>query len=894
MSVTPGARVGPYEITGAVGAGGMGEVFRARDTKLNRDVAIKVLPAAFADDPERLARFKREAQILASLNHTNIAAIHGLEEDVSTGTVALAMEYVEGEDLAQRLARGPIPLDDSVAIARQIAEGLEEAHEHGIIHRDLKPANVKVTSEGKVKILDFGLAKAMEGDMASGVASQLSNSPTMSRQMTEAGVIMGTAAYMSPEQAKGRPVDRRADIWAFGVVLFEMLSGRRLFAGESVSDTLASVIKDAVNWDLLPSEVPVAVRRLLRRCLEKDPRRRLSAIGDARLDLDEIGNEAEVTLPTAATRGPESSAVLPWVIAGLAVLIAAGLALNAGRGATRPPAVIRTMIAQPENVAFNFDNAGPPALSPDGTMVAFAARAVDGITRLYIQSLDAIEARPLPGTEGATFPFWAPDSQSLGFGRANSAGSRIERVDLAGGAPVVIMNAGFVRGASWTAGDRVLYDTSDNGGSIMVVPISGGEAKVLVKGSPKSPWMLPDGRHFLYVARPSVGSGRIHVASIDGSSDVELADAHSNAMYASSRLLFQREDTLLAQPFDLTALKLTGAPVPVARGVQRLLGEPPAMFSASENGFLLYQDGASESATRLAWFDRNGKQVEAIGEMGNARGVRLSPDGQAVSLSITSPEGRGDLWTIDLRTRARRQLTFARAPGEVSSSAVWARDGRSILYSIRQQGLTAFARSAVSGGSETAVKAVPPDKVQFDALSVTDWSAENRSLLFHGTGAKGVWTAPLDPGSNVAGQAAALVTDLGSAQNARLSPNERWFAYQGNPTGTGATASGIFVEAFPGGGRRQQVTPRGGIPVWGPDGKTLYFAAGFTLFAVGVTEADGTLQFGEPRAVMPVMSARGFSYDVAKDGRILALVTNEARAARPLTLVQNWTLGLKE
>ena len=802
------------------------------------------------------------------------------------------MELVEGEDLSTHMARGPIPIVEALPIARQIAEGLEEAHEHGIIHRDLKPANVKVTSDGKVKILDFGLAKAMEGNSPSGAASKISHSPTMSRPMTEAGMIMGTAAYMSPEQAKGRPVDRRADIWAFGVVLFEMLSGRRLFAGESVGDTLASVIKDAVNWDLLPSEVPAAVRRLLRRCLEKDPRKRLNAIGDARFDLDELETPtAPGALPAAsATRGPKCSTVLPWVIAGLAALVAAALGLNAARGATRPPAVIRTTIAQPENAEFNFDNAGPPALSPDGTMVAFAARAADGITRLYVRSLDAIEARPMPGTEGATFPFWSPDSRSLGFGRANSAGSRIERVDLAGGAPVVITTAGFMRGANWTTDGRVLYYAGDDGGGIKIVPVSGGEPRVLVKGSGRAPWMLPDGRHFLHVT-----SGKIHVASIDGTSDVELAGAHSNAVYASNRLLFQREDTLLAQPFDLTTLKLSGAPIPIARSVQRMLGEPPAMFSASENGLLLYQDGASESATRLAWFDRNGKQVEAIGEMGNARGVRLSPDGQTVALNITSPEGRGDLWTIDLRTRARRQLTFSRTPGEVSNAAVWARDGRSLLYSIRQQGLAAaFARRSASGGSEAAVEAVLPDKARFDTLYVTDWSADNRSLLFHGTGGKGVWTAPLDPWSNVAGQAAALVTDLGSAQNARLSPNQRWFGYQGNPTGTGATADGIFVEAFPGGGRRQQVAPRGGVPVWGPDGKTLYFGAGFTLFAVDVTEADGALRFGEPRAVMPVMSARGFSYDVANDGRILALVTNEARAARPLTLVQNWTLGLKE
>jgi predicted Ser/Thr protein kinase len=453
MTLAPGARLGPYEVVSPIGAGGMGEVFRARDTRLGRDAAIKVLPAAFAQNAERLARFKREAQILAALTHANIAGIYGLEE--SNGTIALAMEYVAGEDLAARLTRGPVPVDEAIAVAKQIAEALEEAHEHGIVHRDLKPANVKLTPDGKVKVLDFGLAKAIEGD-ASGAAPEVSHSPTMTHQGTVAGVILGTAAYMSPEQARGKKVDKRADIWAFGVVLFEMLTGRRLFSGETTSDILAAVLTREPDWESLPKATPAYLRRLLARCLERDPKLRLRDIGEARLSLARGPGDAVNAAGAPGARG-RTREFAAWCLAGVAML---GAVYGQRGSDAKPEPAVRLSFEPPPGVAFDATGTDYIVVSPNGRMLVFSGRTSDGKRPLWLRSLDSLEARPLPGTEDALEPFWSPDSRAIAFG----AVGKLKRLDLSGGPPRTLADAPRLVGGAWSRDGVILFVPDYNRG----------------------------------------------------------------------------------------------------------------------------------------------------------------------------------------------------------------------------------------------------------------------------------------------------------------------------------------------------------------------------------------------------------------------------------------------
>jgi serine/threonine protein kinase/Tol biopolymer transport system component len=878
MTLSIGSHVGPYEVTGAIGRGGMGEVYRATDANLKRSVALKVLPESIAADADRLARFQREAEVLAALNHPHIAAIYGLER--SAGTIALVMELVEGPTLADRIKTGRIPAAEVLIIARQIAEALEAAHERGIVHRDLKPANIKVRPDDAVKILDFGLAKISD---PVGPPSD-TNSTMTSPAMTQAGMILGTAAYMSPEQAKGRAVDRRADVWAFGAVLYEMLTGQRAFAGDDVSDVLASVLAREPDWTRLPADTPV-LNACVRRCLERDPRQRFGDMQSLRLALDGAFSTAgmatsNVIVPALRARG----SFLAWAIAGIATIAAVVLGIAYIRHRAPERLVIRSMIPPPDGTVFDFDvTAGPAALSPNGASIAFAARSSDGRIRLWVRPLDG-EPRPIEGTDDASFPFWSPDSQSIAF--YNSPKGRIERVEIAGGAPVAIATARFVRGGSWAPDGAILFEGS---GGISEVPSSGGRPQTLIsKGFPRSPWILPDGRHFLYY---SVESHQIRVALRDGTMNAAVAEATSNAIYASGRILFLREDTLIAQPFDLARLSVTGSPIAAARGVQMLLGETRGLFSASETGTLIYQDAAPGSATSLVWFDAAGKRQTPIADVGSSRGVRLSPNGESAAMGLIDPEGRLDVWRVELASGRRTRLTFS-SDGNLSSFMAWSPDGRSIAYGARRDGGLFVVRRSASGGAEETLSKVPPEQTGDIAPRVTAWTT-NGVVVYSSRGSAGsIWTLPVVAAPGGSRAATSIVRDPENAQNVRTSPNERWVVYQGGLDA--APISGIFVEAFPTGGHRQQVTDRGSLPLWSADGRSLYYASDNMLTVVDVTEAEGALRFGPPRALMPVIVGRGYSYDVAKDGRILALVTSEARAARPLRLVQQWTAMLKD
>jgi Tol biopolymer transport system component len=852
----------------------MGEVYQATDANLKRSVALKVLPESVAADADRLARFQREAEILATLNHPRIAAIYGLER--SGTTTALVMELVEGPTLADRIAGRALPPDEVLAIARQIAEGLEAAHERGIVHRDLKPTNIKVRPDDSVKILDFGLAKTPD---TSGPISDFLSTSTIPA-ITQAGMILGTAAYMAPEQARGRAVDRRADVWAFGAVLYEMLTGQRAFKGDDVTDVIASVLARDPDWTRLPASTPV-LNACVRRCLERDPKQRFGDMQSVRLALDGAFGVSGTTSTASASRFRGSFA--PWLIAALAT-IAVGttiatiaLAIAYGTRAAPERVVVRSMIPPPDGTVYDFDvTVGPAVISPNGRFIAFSARSTDGRTQLWLRPLDG-EPRPLVGTDGSSFPFWSPDSQTIGY--YNGSKNRLERVGITGSAPVAISTARFVRGASWGSDGTILFE--GNGG-ITEVSSSGGALKTLaVKGFARQPWVLPDGQHFLYYA---ADTHQVRVALRDGTMNQVVTDATSNAMYINGQLLFLREETLIAQPFDLSRFALTGSPVAVARGVQSLLGEPHGLFSASDTGTLLYQDSVGGSATSLAWFDATGKRQSQIGEMGSARGIRLSPDGQSTALGVATSDGNIELWRVDLASGRRSRMTFA-SEGNRGVFMAWSPDAGTIAYGLRREDGLTVARRSASGGAEETLYKVRPEELGVIAPRVTEWTNDG-AILFSGSGKGGIWSLPLATAPGKARAPVQIVADPPNAQNVRVSPNHRWMAYQGGLND--APGASVFVEAFPGGGHRQRVAEESSLPAWSADGRSLYYAAEGVLTVVDVTEADGALKFGASRALMPVIIGRGYSYDVAKDGRILALVTSDARAARPLTLVQQW------
>ena len=871
----------------------MGEVYRARDTQLDRDVALKILPPLLAADPERLARFEREAKTLAALNHPNIAAIYGVEKN------ALVMELVPGRTLDEVIqssatpGRG-LPVSQVIHIASQIAEGLEAAHEAGIVHRDLKPANIKQRDDDVVKLLDFGLARAM--DSAAGSSSPsietMAASPTMlSPAVTQQGIILGTAGYMSPEQARGRVADKRADIWAFGVVVYEMLTGKRLFAGETVTEVIATVIKDAPNLEALPADTPARLRALLARCLDRDVKTRLRDIGEARVMLSGVNEPGEGPLaqgaagPRAMQRGISRREVAAWTIAGLAIAAVATLwTLDREPGTADPePRVVRTMIPPPADAAFDFDvTVAPPVISPDGRAICFGARSQNGRIQLWLRPLDGADARPIEGTEGASFPFWSPDSKWIGY--YVSSRGRIERVNVASGAPVPVVRAGFVRGASWGKDDTIVYDSQ---GAIRAIPVAGGEARVVTdRGLPRSPWMLPDGRHLLYWHREA---RRIHVVALDGTGDAAVTDATSNAIYANGHLLFMREEALLAQAFDLTKLAVSGAPIPLARGVQQINGEPRGIFSASETGVLLYQDGGA-AQTRLEWFDSTGKRTSSIGDVGRAKGVEVSPDDRFAILQITDPDGDQSFVRINLSNGARNRLTVASAPDELSSFSSWSPDGRFLGYAARRGGKLVLARVDANGGQEESIADITAEALgDMSPPRLTTWS--RNALFFAGNVSSTAWLAPLRPDYVPAGPQTRISAGNGPI-NLRLSPDGRWLAYQGSSL-TNASVSSVFVQAFPGGGQRQPIADNGSLARWSDDGKSLYFAQDNQLVVASVTETGGSLRFDTPRPIMPVIIGRGYSYDVTRDGRILALVTSDTRAMRPLTLVQNWMSGLR-
>ncbi|TAK11366.1 MAG: serine/threonine-protein kinase, partial [Acidobacteria bacterium] len=700
MSLSPGTRLGPYEIVAPLGAGGMGEVYRAKDTKLNRDVAIKVLPESFALDADRVARFTREAQVLASLNHPNIAAIYGIEEShvrgSTSGVRALVMELVDGEDLSAQIARGPMPLAEALPIATQMADALEAAHDQGIVHRDLKPQNVKLRGDGTVKVLDFGLAKAID---AAGTSSDaLMNSPTMTARATQMGMVIGTAAYMSPEQAKGRAVDRRADIWAFGVVLMEMLTGRQVFGGDTVSEVMASVMKDEPDWSQLPATLPPSIGRLLRRCLDKDPRKRLSAIGDARFELTDTGHAPAASATTAPARPRRWPLALAAVGGAAAATIAFVLIAPAlGPAPAREPS--RVSVLGPSGVTLMFDSA-ESAISPDGRTLVFATADPNGSTRLWVRPLASTEARVLPGTEAGHLAFWSPDSRNIGF----FTDDKLKRIAIDGGPVAVLCEAKDGRGGAWGANNVIVFAPA-NAGPLMQVAATGGTPAPATtldaargETSHRFPSFLPDGRHFVFASLPAKNQKfDLFLGALDGTRSGPIASSESAAVYADpGYLIFSSANVLVAQHVDVATAKLSGEPVTLgdAPGSQggTYTSSPP--LSASRTGTLAYL-GDGFAPTSLRWLDRAGRNAGTLTvPEGRYQEIAMSPDGTRVAVTRFSSQNTADLWIADV---ARGGATrFTSAPGG-NVEAVWSPDGKRIAFASDRGGPRDFFVKPASG-----------------------------------------------------------------------------------------------------------------------------------------------------------------------------------------------------
>jgi len=825
-----GTRLGPYEITAAIGAGGMGEVFRARDTKLNREVAIKVLPAEFAQDRERVARFRREAQVLASLNHPNIAAIYGLEE--SGVVVALALELVEGEDLAERLKRGAIPVDEALAIAKQIAEGLEEAHEKGIVHRDLKPANVKVTKDGVVKILDFGLAKAYESDGAPSVEGAVSQSPTMSRHMTKAGIILGTAAYMSPEQARGKPVDKRSDIWAFGVVLYEMLSGKRLFDGETVSDVLAAVLTREPSWTALPASTPASARRLLRQCLERNPKNRLHAIADARLALDEaiaggVDEPASSGL-VAGGRTKRLTLAMALLAGGFALLAVAAFVLRWG-----PPApdrgVVRFPLSADPSLRPPTGYTTPFAISPDGRTIVFMAVADKAMRHLRVRTLDDPRARMLEGSEGGAQPAISPDGEWVAFVVEND---EIRKVRLSGGAatPVATLND-MSAALAWASDDEILFERLGSGAGIHRVSASGGAPELAIpldtafqETRQRRPFVLRRERMILYASTTADGRTGLAMFSLADGRRARLdVDGIQALGMIDGRLVYSRADgTLMTVPLDVSAMRVAGAATQLRERVAS--SNVGTAVALSEDGrTLVYRQGGMVAASRLMLVDTKGRARPLGEEVRAFNGPRFSPDGRRIVVGIgagSDPALGGvatnDLWMFDRESGVATRLTRT----GTASSPEWAPDGKRLIFLSGRPPDRREVWTLPLDGSAEPGRLI---EIEGDVMQVV-MAPDGRSLVLvrrsSDPGRHDLMRVPLDGSPSVPLVDASISGEPRRPADPRISRDGRFVAFWDWATDEVHVRS---LDIHRGAGALQ-VTDRGGIaPVWGVDGRSLYY-----------------------------------------------------------------------
>jgi Tol biopolymer transport system component len=911
MALSNGTKLGPYEIVGPLGAGGMGEVYRARDAKLGREVALKVLPEAFARDAESMARFQREAKVLASLNHPRIAAIHGLEDSGSTH--ALVMELVEGPTLADRIRSSPLPIDEALRIAKQICEALEYAHERGVVHRDLKPANAKVTNDDSVKILDFGLAKAIESKAAS---TDSSDSPTISQMATKPGMLLGTPAYMSPEQAAGKTVDRRADIWAFGCVLYEMLTGKKTFRGESVADTLAAVLRAEPDWSLLPVTAPTRVGVLLQRCLQKDPRQRLQSIGDARIAIDEILSGAPDPAARTQISAPLWRRALPLALASLLFIVLLPIAFVYFREKSPAPVLpMRFEIPLPEATTYT---SGAVSLAPDGRNFAFIATGPDGTDRLWIRALDTLEMRVLEGTEGASgYPIWSPDSRRLAF----SAQGKLKKIEASGGPPVTLCDTQIAWGGTWTRDDKIVFGAIP--GTMQVSGSGGAVTPITTGGNTITPSFLPDGRRFVYWAGTG-GSGAdndgIHLGSLDGKLNQQqsgkllpeysaIAYSASSDSSATGYLVFVRIfvrgspfGTLMAQPFDNRRLELTDEAVPIAERVS------VTSFSVSGPNVLVYASGEEAAATagppgdivgQITWFDRQGKSLGTVGDPGVYHTLALSPDGRRLAFDRIDPQNPANsadrnIWLYDLARGVTTRGTF---DPDWDSNPIWSPDGKHIAFASNRGGQFALYQKSSNLAGE--------DELLFKSGNHNypgDWSPDGRFLLYSSGVPSQEWILPL------AGTADRKPFPLAksdfSEEAGRFSPDGRWVVYQSNESGkdeiyvrpfdASSAGANSSLDGNSGGGKWLVSNGGGTAPLWRSNGKEIFYLSADRMATVVEVSTSGGFQAGVPKALFKVPPSVLF-WDASSDGKRFLIPVRSAGSAPPkFVVVLNWQVGLKK
>ena len=877
MTLAAGTRLGPYTVVSPLGKGGMGEVYRATDTRLNRDVALKILPDAFAHDADRLARFQREAQVLASLNHPNIGAIHGLEE--SGGVKALVLELIDGPTLADRLASGPMPVAEAVATARQIADALDAAHEHGIVHRDLKPSNIKLRPDGTVKVLDFGLAKAAD---ASRSDVDLTQSPTLvSPAVTQAGFILGTAAYMSPEQAKGRHIDKRSDIWAFGCVLYEMLTGTRAYEGDDVTDTMAAILRGEPDWSRVPADVPPALVRVLKRCLEKDRRQRRHDIADVRMDIEDA-LAAPVELAIAGDSGSRWMTVRGGIALAALVLVVAAVAGMIGwraRPVTTPP-VRRFAIPLAPNEAYTGTGRHMLALSPDGSHLVYVAN-----NRLNLRNLDQLTAIAIQGADaGAREPFFSPDGQWIAFW----AEGQLKRVALTGGAPVPLAKIGNPFGASWSIDDTILFGDAEG---IWRVPGSGGIPEQVIKITsgevPHGPQLLPDGEHVLFTLRPAgVGTwddANIVVQSLQTGERKTVIQRGRDARYVQTgHIVYATVGTLLAVRFDVARLATTGGAVSLVENVPNAgNGSGASHFAVAANGTMAYVGGgAAAQRGMLVWVDRSGREdpMPASAEIPGLEYPRLSPDGRNAALM-----SEGNLWVHDLHGRPPIKLTFDGG----HFSPVWSSDGRRIFYEAATN-----LMSIAADGSGQPEPASPPG--HYHAYAVSRDGAEVIVVrLPDANVSQTTDILRLAPSPKAAVQPVVVTANQEGFEGFSLSPDGKWLAYVSQATGQPE----VWVQPYPGPGGAVRVSPKGGVePVWAKGGRELFYLEGRRMMVVAV-QPGATFSFTPAQLLFEnshVQSGQPPSYDVAADGRFLMLKGTTAQvAAPPIVLTLDWFEELK-
>jgi serine/threonine protein kinase/Tol biopolymer transport system component len=891
MPIAPGTQLGRYEVRSKIGEGGMGEVYLARDPKIGRDVAIKVLPATFSADAERLARFEQEACAAGSLNHPNVLVVYDVGAE--DGSPYVVSELLAGETLREKLSGAQLPQRRAIDYAQQIARGLAAAHERGIVHRDLKPENVFITVDGRAKILDFGLAKLTHGE-ASGAQTEI---PTR-RVDTDPGAVMGTVGYMAPEQVRGQKVDHRADIFSFGCVLYEMLAGRRAFRGESAMDTLSAILKqDPPDLSESNRNVSPALERLVLHCLEKNPAARFHSASDLAFTLDSLSTASGATTNTPApttetdqsviaTHARERRKWLPWIVAALFLVAAVVLAilfatrLSPAQAAARP---VRLSLKTPDKAAF-------PAhvtVSPDGARVVFTADTAEGKRLLWVRPLDALTAQPLAGTDGATAPFWSPDSRYVGY----FANGKLYKVDAAGGRPQALCDAASDRGGAWNSDGVILF-----GGEAGLYRVSaqGGASQLATKIDAKEeahrwPYFLPDGRHFVFLGDAATTEDHhLRVGSLDSQESQILVSAVSRVAYApQGYLLYVSQGALVAQPFDAKSLKLAGEPVAVAEHVAAVGNDHEFDFSVSDDGVLAYQSGGLD--TQLTWFDRTGNKAGTVGEPGTYDALELAPDGRRAAVMQYDPDGRpADIWLVDLARGAKTRLTF---DPHSDSYPLWSPDGNRIAFSSNRRGpsVDLFVKSANGTGEDELLLHTDEEKYP------TSWTPDAQSLVFDAWHTNGKSCISLLSLTGERQSRPLLCSDAYSQQGGRLSPDGRLLAYVSNESGRWE----VYVQPYPLTGEKWQISSGGGsVPTWRGDGKELYYMAYDEKLMSAEPNARGTFEGVAPRALFqtPVkLTGSGNPYAPARDGsRFLVVAAAEANNPAPMTVVLNWTADLKK